>query len=199
MSDQEQASGQTQSPADSEKNQDSENPVPYSTYKKAVTEKRNRDAELKEAREQLAKFEQEKKELEEKSLREKEDYKKLFEARETELKSEREKRLEIEAHITNSKKLRGFLSTLGSPLEEQYMDLIDLNKIALDQEGKPDEVVVKQYADEFKKKYWRVFDTTTQKIPNDSGNGSQRIGLTYEQWLKLPRAEQTKRMNEVKL
>lgn len=194
--DQNLSGGQTQEPAVQDK-QEIEKDVPYSTYKKAVNEKRNRDAELKSALEQIEKYKSERRALEEQTLKEKEDYKKLFEARDLELKAEIEKKNQLETYINSTKKLNSFLKTLNTPIKEQYLGLIDLDRIALDESGKPDELTTKQLADEFKKTYPELFFQGGSKIPNESANGSHKAGLSYEQWLKLPPSEQKKRMKEV--
>lgn len=195
MSESIQASGQPQDPADQELDP-KKNTVAYETHQKLLGEKKKRDEELRQAREALSKFESEKKALEEQSLKEKEDYKRLFEARDNEAKQEREKRLAIESQINDSKKMRSFLQAAG-PVEEEFWDLIDLDKIALDPTtGKPDDNIVKGYADEFKKKYWKIFDTSTGRMPND-GPARGQSGLSYEQWLKLPLGEQKKRIKDV--
>ncbi len=195
MSEDQLSSGQPQEPAVQEPQEEKD--VPYSTYKKAVSEKRNRDAELKQVREELARYQQEKKALEDQALKEKDDYKKLFEARELELKAEREKKSELESYINSTKKLNSFMKSLGAPIKEQYLGLIDLDRIALDESGRPDELTTKQLVDDFKKTYPELFFSSAGRIPNDSANGNHKVGLSYEQWLKLPPSEQKKRMKEV--
>lgn len=195
MSEDQLSSGQPQEPAVQEPQEEKD--VPYSTYKKAVSEKRNRDAELKQVREELARYQQEKKALEDQALKEKDDYKKLFEARELELKAEREKKSELESYINSTKKLNSFMKSLGAPIKEQYLGLVDLDRIALDESGRPDELTTKQLVDDFKKTYPELFFNSAGRIPNDSANGNHKAGLSYEQWLKLPPSEQKKRMKEV--
>lgn len=195
MSEDQLSSGQPQEPAVQEPQEEKD--VPYSTYKKAVSEKRNRDAELKQVREELARYQQEKKALEDQALKEKDDYKKLFEARELELKAEREKKIELESYINSTKKLNSFMKSLGAPIKEQYLGLVDLDRIALDESGRPDELTTKQLVDDFKKTYPELFFSSAGRIPNDSANGNHKVGLSYEQWLKLPPSEQKKRMKEV--
>lgn len=195
MSEDQLSSGQPQEPVAQEPQEEKD--VPYSTYKKAVSEKRNRDAELKQVREELARYQQEKKALEDQALKEKDDYKKLFEARELELKAEREKKSELESYINSTKKLNSFMKYLGAPIKEQYLGLVDLDRIALDESGRPDELTTKQLVDDFKKTYPELFLSSAGRIPNDSANGSHKAGLSYEQWLKLPPSEQKKRMKEV--
>jgi len=173
------------------------NTVKFETHKKLLDEKKKRDEDLRIANEKLARFEQEKKQLEERQLQEKEDFKKLYESRDNELKSEREKRIAVETQINDSKKLNAILKNLETPLEQKYWGLIDLDKIPLDPTtGKPDEMVTKQYAEEFKATYWEALNPATGRIPNGAGNGG-KVGLSYEQWQKLPYAEKKKRQNEV--
>jgi len=196
MSESNQAGGQTQNPAGDEQ-ESSKNTVAYETHQKLLNEKKRAAEELRVARETLNRLEAEKREQEEKALREKEDFKKLFEARDNELKTEKEKRAQIENQINDSKKMRSFLQNVGSPVDERYWNLIDLDKIQLDPNtGKPDESMVKSYADEFKKTYWEVLNPATGRIPNDAP-GRDKSGLTYEEWLKLPYNEKKKRQSEI--
>lgn len=196
MSESNQAGGQTQNPAGDEQ-ESSKNTVAYETHQKLLNEKKRAAEELRVARETLNRLEAEKREQEEKALREKEDFKKLFEARDNELKTEKEKRAQIENQINDSKKMRSFLQNVGSPVDERYWNLIDLDKIQLDPNtGKPDESMVKSYADEFKKTYWEVLNPATGRIPNDAP-GRGKSGLTYEEWLKLPYNEKKKRQSEI--
>lgn len=198
MSDQNQSSGQSQTPVGNEEStQIKKDAVAYETHMKLLGEKKRQQEELLKTKELLSKFESEKKEIEEKSLREKEDFKKLFEARDAELKTEKEKRLEIEKAINDSRKMNSFLKNVGAPIEEKYWNLIDLDKIAIDPNtGKPDESIVKSYAEEFKKNFWEVVKTKTGTMPNES-TSREASGLTYEQWLKLSHAEQKKRLKDV--
>lgn len=197
MSDQTSASGHTQDPADQE-NESKKNSVAYETHQKLLGEKKKRDEELRQAREELAKYEQEKKELEDKSLREKEDYKKLFESREKELSEERARREAIESKIIEAQKYKALNKALGTQVPEKFWNLVDLEKIAVDPAtGMPDETTAKLYAEEFQKNYGEIFaNKNLPKLPNE-GPTKHKVGLTYEQWSKLPYAEKKKRQNEI--
>lgn len=194
MSEQNQPSGQNQDPEGQDPKTDT---VKYETYQKVLNEKKKRDEELRLAREALSKHENERKELEEKALREKEDFKKLFESRDLELKAEKEKREEMELRINNGRKYSAFCETIGMRIEEKFSPLLELEKITIDPTtGKPDEATVKAYADEFKKNYPVLFQKPGGRVPNSAGFGD-KTGLTYEQWLTLPYAEQRKRQKEL--
>jgi hypothetical protein len=196
MSDQSQTSGQPLNPVDSEQKQDV---VKYDTYQKVLNEKKKRDEELRKANEQISAFEQERKNIQEQSLREKEDFKKLFESRDGELKQTQTQLSQLQESINNSKKMSSFLGLLGESLEQPYWNLVDLDKIAIDPTtGKPDEQVSKQYAEEFRKTHWKLFDVAGgARMPNHVAGPVKSQGLTKEQWLKLPYNEQKKRMNDI--
>lgn len=195
-------SDQQQSPVDekqipAEDAQIQRNSVSYESHQKLLNEKKKRDEDLRLAREELKKFQDERKIMEETALREKEDYKKLFESREAELKAEREARQGIENQILDSKKMRSFLQNVGTPIPEKFWGLIDLDRIAVDPAtGTIDDVIVKNYADEFKKNYFEITMNRGPKIP-DNGPINDKNSLTYEQWLKLPPSEQRKRIKDV--
>ncbi len=198
MSDQNQAGGQTQNPAGDEQNPENEikGTVAFETHQKLLNEKKKQGEELKKLRDEAAKYAAERKLLEEAALREKEDYKKLFESRDKELETERNARLAIEKQVTDSRKLNTFLKNVG-PLEQEYWSLIDLDRINVDPEsGKVDEISTKAYADDFKKTFWKVIGTQKNQMPNE-GPTDKKTGLTYEQWTKLPYAEQRKRINDI--
>lgn len=196
MSAQEKSSGQPQDSASQEQNQDV---VKYETYQKVLGEKKKRDEEVRTLREQVEQFNAQKKQLEEAALKEKEDFKRLFETRDQDLKQTKDELDSLRQSINDSKKMRGFLSALKSPLEESYWGLVDLDKIPLDPtNGKPDEATVVKYAEEFQKSHWRLFDNMTNKMPNSGPNNDATIGLSYEEWKRLPPSEQRKRLKEVK-
>jgi len=197
MSVQSQGSAQeTQNPVDIEEKSEKKDVVAYETHQRLLGEKKKRDEELRKANELLAKYELEKKQLEENSLREKEDYKKLFEAREIELNKTKEDLNSIQTQILESRKLKSFFNNVGT-IGDEFLPLVELDKIAVDPNtGMPDETTAKQYADEFRKKYWKILDNGTSKIPENRPSPF-KAGLTYEQWQKLPYSEQKKRLNEI--
>lgn len=197
MSDQEQAGGQAPNPADLG-DDSKKNSVAYETHQKLLGEKKKRDEELRQAREALSKYEQERKDLEDKSLREKEDFKKLFESRDKELLEERARREAIESKITEAQKYKALNKALGTQVPEKFWNLVDLDKIALDPNtGMPDEATTRVYAEQFQKDYSELFtNRQAPRLPND-GPSKGKTGISYEQWKALPYAEQKKRQSEV--
>jgi hypothetical protein len=180
--------------------QDTQEPehVPYTTYKKAVTEKRNTAEALAEARRQLDEFQAEKKKREEDDLKAKEDWKKMFETREQELAEERNKRQMLETTLQEGMKLDAFLKAINGRVSDEFMPLIRLDDIAIDpQTGRPDPSSVHSAARSFESKYGRVIDRPGgAQLPNGAPHAGNGL-LTFEQWSKLPLKEKKARLHEV--
>jgi len=171
--------------------------VKYETHEKLLREKKKRDEENSELKKRLEAFEKENKDKEEKELLEKENFKKLLEIREKEKKDLEEKYSGLQTSLQNGSKLRSFFDNVPGKIDEQYWDLIDVSKIAINPEtGAPDEASAKAYAEEFQKKYALVIRTgSSAKMPNDAPNSVTK--LTYEEWLKLPPKEMAAKMKDI--
>lgn len=171
--------------------------VKYDTYKRVLNEKKARDAELREAKAVIEKYETEKRSFEESTLREKEDWRKLFEQRESELKTTKLELDSIKTRVVDSKKLNSFLNAIEKPIEQKYWSLVELDKIVVDpNSGEIDSSTLKNYAEEFKKEYWKVIDSSTPKMPNENHNNKPN-GITYDYWLTLKPNEQKKRLKDI--
>lgn len=176
----------------------SKDSVKYETYQKVLAEKKKRDQDLADAHKRLSALEEEKKQREEASLKEKEDFKKLAELREQELKAEREKRQGLEKNVQEGKKLRAFLDSVQGKVEKQYWALIDLDAIVVNPDtGMPDEESVKKAAKDFEASYPAVIQRKNAgTLPGDAAKGGS-AKLTYEEWLKLPVDQKKARLSEV--
>ena len=171
--------------------------VKYDTYKRVLNEKKARDAELREAKAVIEKYEAEKRSFEESTLREKEDWRKLFEQRESELKTTKLELDSIKTRVVDSKKLNSFLNAIEKPIEQKYWSLVELDRIVVDpNSGEIDSSTLKKYAEEFKKEYWKVIDSSTPKMPNENHNNKPN-GITYDYWLTLKPNEQKKRLKDI--
>jgi hypothetical protein len=165
--------------------------VSYESYSKLLDEKKKRDEELRALR-------QRDKEREEADLRQKEDWKKLLEQREIELKDERDKRNVLESRVQTSIKLRAFLGAVPGNVEEQYWPLIDTDQIVLHPEtGMPDPATVAKVVKEFEQRYPLVIQKNPNgSLPGDAPRGAQGQ-LSYEAWLKLPLKDKKARLKEM--
>ena len=138
----------------STENQQTDDKVAYSTYKKALSEKKNVQAKLNELSEKLKAFEEEKRQAEEKSLKENEQYKTLWE-------QEKAKRAEVESmhnslneNLLVNKKLNAFDKVLGTRLSnEDFYSFVDTDKIIVDDSGAIEEDSVKLAVESFRERY----------------------------------------------
>lgn len=169
-----------------------EDKVSYETYQKLLGEKKKRDLELTE-------FKKREKDREEQELKQKEDYKKLLALRDEELEKTRSELAQSKSTLENGAKLQAFLDALDGQVEQQYWGLIDLNQVVLNPEtGLPEDVSVKKAALEFKTKYGLVIKQAgSNKMPHDAPKGSGSVGLSYEEWLKLPAKDMRARLKDV--
>lgn len=165
--------------------------VAYETYQKVLDEKKRKDA-------QLLKFQEEKKAAEEAALRDKEQWKTLYEQREAELKVAKDEHATLQNRVHNGMKLRSFLNAVQGEIAEQYFQLIDVEQIAVNPDNNmPDPASVAKAVKEFEQKYPLVIQRRNAGgLPSDAPRGGTGP-LSYEDWLKLPLAEQRKRLAEV--
>lgn len=187
-------SGANQTVSDQTENQTQTKPkdtVSYETYSKVLGEK-------KKVAEKLEALEAQLKQKVETELKEKEDYKKLLELREKELNESKSKLGEFETTFTNSQKMQAFLKHIPGELEQDYWQLIDLDKITINPDTKkPDEASVMAYAKEFSDKFKKVIQSpVNQKLPNNAVDQTNS-NLTYESWLKMPLDEKKKHQKQI--
>lgn len=168
-----------------------EDKVAYETHRKLLGEK-------KKLAERLADFERKEKEREEKELREKEDWKGLVESREKERDEERQKRQNLETTLRDGLRLDAFTRKVSGRIDDQYLALVNLDKIAVDPEtGRPDEVSLNEYVREFEKQYPAVIQRTgTSNLPNDAPK-QPGDRLTLAEWKKLPLKDKKERLSDV--
>jgi seryl-tRNA synthetase len=165
--------------------------VAYETHLKLLGEKKKLQAEV----ERLRLEQQEKLEAE---LKAKEDFKKLAEMKEQEAKEAKQRVSEFEAREKNAMKLDAFLSTLQGTVDKKFWGHIPLDKIVIHPEtGEVDMMSVTQTVEWFSKEYYDIVKRAGgPTTPNTAPQGGSSA-LTYEEWRKLPLAEQKARMKEV--
>lgn len=169
-----------------------EDRVSYDSYQKLLGEKKKRDAELTE-------YKKKEKEREEQDLKAKEDWKKLVALRDEELQKTKAELDSVKNTLESGTKLQAFLDALDGQVDQQYWGLIDLSQVVLNPEtGLPEEVSIKKAALEFKSKYGLVVKQSGgTKMPNDAPKGNGSVGLSYDEWLKLPAKDMRARIKDV--
>lgn len=184
---------------------DKKDAVDYKTHKKLLDQRKSDQQKLKELEEKLSAIDSANKQKKEKEDLDQGNYKALLEDREKSIKTLTEEITGLkskvgnyENQITDAKKISAFRAKIGGDLKKsQYYDFVDTDKIPLDPEtGKIDEKALESYANEFVKEHKELIKFDSKKLPDDAGKPGS--SLTYEQWLKLPVAEQRLRMKDVK-
>lgn len=174
-----------------------EDKVLYSTYSKAVKEKKKLAEEAMTLRSRLAEYEAEKEAIEREKLEKQGEYQKL-------LAMEKEKAQKVQSEyqmlnkkIQDSQKLHAFIKSVGGQVDEKYWSLIPIDKIGLNEEGNVDEASLTQTVTEWLGMYGPeiVKKPGVGKMPNQAATGGAT--LTHEEWLKLPAHEMRKRYHEV--
>jgi hypothetical protein len=173
--------------------------VAYDTYRKVLGEKKKVQEELINLKEKISSFEREKRERSEAELNEKQEYKKLLELREQDLKKTSDELHGYKAQFEKLHKVAAFREALNGDVSEQYLaSLFDPSEIIVDPAtGDIDSMSVASYVDKFRKTYPDVIKPKRPgtglpaEAPRTAGH------LTYEEWLKLPAKEMRARMKEV--
>lgn len=150
--------------ADSDK--DKKDVVAYETYKKTVDE-------VKSLKERLKAIEDEKKVITEKNLKEQNDYKTLYEQKETALKDATSKLENFQKDLTDSIKISAFNKHLGGKLKhDDYIDFVELEKIVIHPETKKvDPESVKTVVASFLKSHSALVEVKRGNMPQNHANG----------------------------
>lgn len=144
----------------------SKDTVAYSTYQKTLDE-------AKELKRKLKEFEDLQKSESEKKLKEQNDWKTLAEQKEAQL-SEKSKELDdYKKNLLDSLKISAFNRTLGGKLRrDEYIDFVDLDKIAYNPETKKvDTESVKTVVASFLKEHGHLVEFKKGTLPNESAQG----------------------------
>jgi hypothetical protein len=154
---QEVASGSTDQSSADGLEQSQKDSVAYETYRKVLSEKKRRDAELKDALDRLNHYETEAKTREEQELKSKDEWKKLLEIREAELHETKSKLSQVFEQQVNTAKLTTFFDSLDGKVAKKYWDKIPLDAIVYDDSaGEIDKASVQRAIERFKKEYPEV-------------------------------------------
>jgi hypothetical protein len=165
--------------------------VSYETHQRLLKEK-------KSMAEKLSQLEAEKKLQFEQKLRENEQYKTLAEQKEAEAKDWQARFTKLDTTLNETVKLRSFMDLLPGQVPKKYWDLIDLSDVPMDQDSKePDQSILQKKAKEFATAFPEVIQRASNvRLSNEAPRGAS-TRLTYEEWTKLPLAEQKARMKDV--
>lgn len=145
----------------------SKDTVSFATYSKVMDE-------LKALQTKAKTFEDEKKASEEAKLKEANDWKKLYEQRDTELKETKESLTSFQKNLNDSIKISAFNRHLGGKLKnDSYIDFVKLEDIAINPETrKVDAESVKKVVASFLKEHSPLVEFKGGgKLPGDSANG----------------------------
>jgi phenylalanyl-tRNA synthetase alpha subunit len=133
----------------------------------------------------------------EQELKAKEDFKKLAETREEQLKAITAELEQKKLEELNRKRYISLSKALNSPIEEKYLPLIDFDKVIVDEFGKIDEFSLTKYAGELKQNYGAIFtESKNIKMPNNHPQ-TNTAKITYEEWLKLPAKEMAEKAKDI--
>jgi len=161
--------------------------VAYSTYKKVLNEKKDRDAKYNDALERLQALEREKSEREEKTLLEQNRYKELWESERKAKEENENKYSQLTNQINNGKKLNAFDKFLGSRLKkDEYYDFVDTDKIIFNDSGEIEEDSVKLAVEHFRNNFGDDLLEVKQlgKLPNGHPSQDNLKPLSMDEQLK---------------
>ena len=175
-----------------------ENVVKYSTYEKTLQQEKNLRARNAELQKQLDAIEAEKATAKEAALKQQEQYKELYEAKNQELERAQAERDAYHDNLFRMVKLNAVQNKLPRKVKRsEYLDLIDIEKVIIDDDGMPNEESVQLVADQFLKVHGVSLLEASKgnDLPTDSAQ--RTTTLSVEAWKKLPLKERKARMGEV--
>jgi len=173
--------------------------VSYDSYQKLLSEKKSRDAKLKELEEKMTAIELERQQQEDAKLQEQGQFKALLE-KEQASKKELESRLNaLQTGLQNSIKRRAVEEKIGTRFKkDEYAAFLPYDQIRIDSETMEiDEESVLSVAELMQKEHRALFEWKTggKQTPGDAPQATGK--LTYDSWLKLPLKEQKARIKDV--
>lgn len=174
------------------------NVVSFETYSKLLDQHKKTKEKEREYADKVKLYEDEKKKVEESKLKEQGEYKKLLDNRESEIKKLQEDNDNFKRAVYDGAKLQAVLEKLpGKIKKKEYLNFIDIEKIAIDPETNIiDEKTVQDVASLFVKEHSSLIEVSGKNpLPNDSGKPGST--LKYEDWVKLPLKEKKDRLKEV--
>lgn len=176
----------------------SDDVVKYETYSRVLGEKKKVQSELADAKAKLAEFEADKKAREDAQLKAQGDYEKLEKKLREEAEASKQEAARLKKERLDMVKTSAFLGELSGTIEEPYYDLIPIDQIPVTDDGQVDREKLKPFVKTWEQQHARIIVRQTKgNMPNNAPNGSGGTPLTFEEWSRLPRLEQKKRLHEV--
>lgn len=127
-------------------------------------------SKLKKLEEAFELKQQEENTAKQKLLEEQGQYKSAFELEKKKALDFQDKLNQQQKMITDSIKMRAFLSQIQGTVSDEYWDLVKLDEIVIDPDtNKPDPVALENYAKSWSTKHARLIDKpSTAKVPTDA-------------------------------
>lgn len=171
--------------------------VKYDTYAKLLSQHKTNKAKLSSVTEELNTLKAERQAAEEAALAEQGKFQQMFETKSKEVEMLQAKLGDYELQNVIRIKQDALKAALPTLRKEEYLKFADINSIQIDENGVVDMDSVASVANGFKQSYGDLLSTPNANLPNGAPKDG-KIGLTYEQWLKLSAKEQMARSHEVK-
>lgn len=174
--------------------------VSHETYQRTVDAEKKLKQQNKELADKIAAREAQDKEAEEKRLLANQEHEKVIAQQKAEIERLTKEGETRKEQVEISRKLNsavGLLSASGVQLDSRYFQLLDLDKITLDADGKPDANSVAKVVADFKRDNPLLVQGRKADLPGNSTGGSGQP-LTLDAWKKLPYDQKMKRYGDVK-
>lgn len=174
--------------------------VDYRTYKKTVDNEKKLKQLLAEQNARLSQFEQQQKAADEAKLIEQNQHLTVIEQLKKENEALKGNLSGLEQQRIEGRKLHsavGLLNQKKIQLDPKYLDMIPLDQIQVDADGRPDMASVVKTVDNFIKEHPRLVTPLPNDLPGTKPGGSGSM-LTYEEWTKLPPKEKKDRFKDIR-
>lgn len=174
--------------------------VSREAYERTVDKEKALKQQLRETNERLAKFEQQQKAIEEQKLLEQNQHLTVIEQLKKENEALKGNLTGLEQQRIETRKLNsamGLLNQKKIQLDPKYLDMIPLDQIQVDADGRPDMASVVKAVDNFVKEHPRLVTPLPNDLPGTKPGGSGAM-LTYDEWTKLPPKEKKDRFKDIR-
>lgn len=179
--------------------------VSYETYLRTLNQHKQSQQKLQDVERELEAFREEKRKQEEQKQIKNGETMALVTARDEKIKELESKLSEATKEVDNSrkiltesKKLDAFTRALPAPISNpKYLAFVNTENIVINDSGAIDQTTLKKEVEDFVKEHSALLLKNSSKMPADAASGNAT--LSYEDWKKLPLADQKKRIREVKI
>jgi hypothetical protein len=176
------------------------NQVSYDTYRKTVDESKALKKQLKELTERLSVFDNEKRTNEERLKLEQNKHVEVIGDLKKQIEELNGRYQQSEGRFKEYRTVNaafGILHQKGVQLDPKYAHLLDLNDVAVDENGNIDSAALSKAVDSFMKEHPVLVQPKRADLPGGKTGGSGPT-LTYEEWTKLPLKEKQARYKDIK-